>query len=427
MHNKHRSDYRSKQFRANRQALQLEPLEKRLLMAGIADLVVQVPDPAALSSVDQHATHNPQYILPADSCPAVEPGDLTSSAEVFEESRDWRHHSELITTLAQVTTPAGKTPPAREADHVLPKGKNAPPRSLPRLMPNGLFPDGSVRTINPDIDPRVLKQLQQGGQAPIPETIHRPGVGYGAPTNTLAGLDPTLRLLLEMKPNWEHGVGQMIHTYHGIKIHPGNGMPTQQQLFSWLQDFSHFNPGNIATVKLIKPSPLDAPEVANHYYLLFHPLPVGKTQFGDELIGTLNSIQSVVNGPQVAVRLFVDAINNSVTGVTLEGHMLVGARIWGVRSLPGGDLVVETEAWVQRNGQLNNVAMQYGGQFVMGTVWTRYLENIGKAASRDGGSWEFLPATIRSRPGMTHNPLQKMISNKHWNPPIFQKPFNLPR
>ena len=384
-----------------------ESLEQRCLLTGLAELAGQNSHVSEeLSASDQEtARTGPDH------------PDITEIQQAIEETLNWRTESRLIHTLAQATAPSGSQTTPRPRVPLLPQGDPTPSRHLPRPSPIGAFRDGSVKTIHPDIDPRVLQLLREGGRAPIPWTTHRPGVGYGAPTNTLGGLDTTLRLLLEMQPNWEHGTGQMLHSFHGIRIETAGGSTSQQQLFTWLTDFRHFNHNNIAHARVVKPGPLDAGLVADHHYVLFHPLQIGETEAGDELAGILHSIQATVNGPQVAIRLHANLADHYLMGITLGDHMLAGARTWRVRPLPGGDLAVETEAWVQRNGQLNNIAMQYGGQHAMTTVWTRYLSNIGEAATRDGGHWRPLRSHVGYRPDVTRNPFRLRAERHQWTLP----------
>ena len=405
----------------------LEPLEERRLMAGIVSLAIHGIQAVVESTASHHEALRPGQALSPASEETTTRTDTTALGMAIQETVDWRSESALITTLAQAVVQAEKESATRPPAHLLPRGQQVPSRTLPRPSPVGAFRDGSVRTIHPDIDPRVLELLKQGGRAPIPWTTHRPGIAYGAPTHTLAGSDPTLRLLVEMQPNWEHGVGQMMQTYHGIRIRPAGSLVTGPQLFRWLQDFRHFSHGNIAHTRLVRPGALDSPRLADHRYVLFHPLQVGETSAGDELYGMLNSIQSMVNGQQVAIRLFVDPLHWEVMGITLGDHMLSGARRWRVRTLPGGDLIVDTASWFQRNGALNNVALQYGGRNVMTTVWTRYLANIGNAATRDGGSWQFLPAYVRYRPEITRNPFQVKAARKQWIPPLDEEHPDLAR
>jgi hypothetical protein len=396
-------------------------------MTGIVNLAIPVAQAVVELASGRRETGQATTVIPPASQAIDDEPDSTAIQLVIEETRNWRTESALISTLAQATAPPRREPSSRPTDPLLPQGEPTPSRTLPRPSPIGAFRDGSVRTIHPDIDPRVLQLLREGGRAPIPWTTHRPGIAYGAPTNTLAGLDPTLRLLLEMQPNWHHGVGQMLHSYHGVRIQPAGGMVTQQQLFHWLQDFRHFNHNNIAHARMVRPSPLDTRLVADHRYVLFHPLQIGETEAGDELVGILNSIQAMVNGPQVAIRLFVDPANSYLMGITLGDHMLAGARTWRVRTLPGGDLAVETESWTQRNGQLNNFGIQHGGRQVMTTVWTRYLANIGNAATRGGGSWRPMPALVGYRPHVTRNPFQTRAVRNQWIPPLEPESADLSR
>jgi len=395
-----------------------ESLEQRCLMTGLGELAGHSSHASAeLSGSDQETAQAPGDLSPAAQNDMDNP-DITAIQQAIEETHNWRTESRLICTLAQAAAPSGSQTTPRPRDPLLPQGDPTPSRHLPRPSPIGAFRDGSVKTIHPDIDPRVLQLLREGGRAPIPWTTHRPGVGYGAPTNTLGGLDTTLRLMLEMQPNWEHGTGQMMHSYHGIRIETAGGRTSQQQLFTWLMDFRHFNHNNIAHARMVQPSPLDTHLVNGHRYVLFHPLQVGETSAGDELVGILNSIQATVNGSQVAIRLFADPANSYLMGITLGDHMLAGARTWRVRPLPGGDLAVETEAWVQRNGQLNNIAMQYGGRHAMTTVWTRYLSNIGDAATRDGGNWRPIRSYVGYRSDVTRNPFRLRAVRHQWTPPL---------
>ena len=107
--------------------------------------------------------------------------------------------------------------------------------------PQGLFPDGSVRTISPEISLRVFSQMTQHGTAPIPSTLHRTGVGYGAPSSTLAGMDPKLRELTTMKENWDKAYGALTQCTQKIEIAPENADVDIDTIYSWMENFRLFN------------------------------------------------------------------------------------------------------------------------------------------------------------------------------------------
>ena len=390
--------FRSSTRRLNR----IEQLEPRCMMA--AEIQLAEAGQADNSTSLQN---------PATSSEATSSTDLVA-AEVIQQPRDWRIDSALIAAVVQGSPrPASRT----ESPSTFPRGSRSP-SARPYSMPIGLFPDGSVRTIHPDIDPAVLELLQQGGRAPIPSTTHRPGVGYGAPTNTVAGIDPRLRLLVDMTVNWGHGSGPLIHSRHAITIQPDSHSYGAQQIFQWLNNFEQFSHRNIARATLINAGPLDPPALAGHRYVIFHPRTLPDVAANDAIYGMLNTAQRMANPPDVAVRLFSNPEEGFVMGVTLGNHMLVGARRWTVTELVSGELRVETDAWVRCNGELNRIAMQYGGQHMMSVIWRRYLANIGNASTQHGGSWRWTANRITVHPDLRKNPFRVLATRMSWVPQL---------
>lgn len=400
----------------------LEALESRRLMAAEVQL-------ATTEASDNREAQSPpdSPILPAVSEP------VEKNATALRETRDWRIDSALIGGVVGGVLGAAAARPTSDAStqpakpRLYPRGPSAPPTSaVPH--PIGLFPDGSVQTIHPDIDPRVLRLLQQGDRAPIPWTTHRPGVGYGAPTNTLAGIDPRLRVLIGMPMNWSEGVGPLLYSRFAITIRPNSQTFGRAQIQQWLTTFEHFSDGNIAQATVVAASPLDPAELADHRYVVFHPRVLTETHPFDALYGMLNTAQRLVNPPDVAVRLFTPPDQSFLLGITLGNHMLVGARRWHVYELPHGDLRVETDAWVRCNGELNQVALRHGGREMMHIVWCRYLANIGRAATEQGGSWRFTDAHSSLHTNIQTNPFRVLASRHKWVPMVFpEAPSYLPQ
>ena len=165
---------------------------------------------------------------PSDNNSLVQRRNLTietlQSRELF--------YAPLLTPIDTPKPPTADTAPLENTEHTEnqsgPQSQNSNTNTLiPPIFPQGtpfqgsrysptpqgLFPDGSVRTISPEISPQVFSQMTQHGTAPIPSTLHRTGVGYGAPSSTLAGMDPKLRDLTTMKENWDKAYGGT-HSMH---------------------------------------------------------------------------------------------------------------------------------------------------------------------------------------------------------------------
>lgn len=119
--------------------------------------------------------------------------------------------------------------------------------------------------------------------------------------------------------------------------------------------------------------------------------------------GLLNVGQLAIGNPiNIPVQLSYDDQNMTITAQTLGPHMIVGVRKWSVKETDCS-IIIETQAWEQRNGTLNNAAMMLGGKNAMGSIWAQYLRNLadaatgGNAAACDvGESWSTLPSGSRN-------------------------------
>ena len=270
--------------------------------------------------------------------------------------------------------------------------------------PQGLFPDGSVRTISPEISPRVFSQMTQHGTAPIPSTLHRTGVGYGVPSSTLAGMDPKLRELTTMKENWDKAYGALTQCTQKIEIAPENADVDIDTIYSWMENFRLFNEGNIATVEVYKPGPFEFPLPQGESYAVFTVNTLDLSGGEDPYWEMLNSLQLLINDRDIAVKLYSNPEQHQLAAVTLENHMLVGVRVWRVYESTTGWICIETETKEQRNGYLNNLAAQMAARSAMEEVWHRYLDNLGHAATGGTGRYAQLPSRWIQYSDGTPNP-----------------------
>jgi hypothetical protein len=266
-----------------------------------------------------------------------------------------------------LTDPSGLQPP------IFPQGRA--PATSPD--PIGVFSDGSTRTIDDTIDPIVLEQMRRGGSAP--SNVHRPWAPFGLPPGNdgSTAIDRPWTLSY----NFKHATGDLIYSYQAIDI-SGSGKSSSDVL-AWLKDFRYFNNDNIASVRLASPGGFATKEQEGELFALFHPTPLGEMP---SMAGALNSAQYFVNPNDVAVRLFSTDSSPSVMAGTLGNHMISGVRKWTVTEGASG-LTIETEAWEQRNGQINDSAMHLGGKDAMGGIWVTYLTNMARAATANGGSF----------------------------------------
>ena len=261
--------------------------------------------------------------------------------------------------------------------------------------PIGLFPDGSDRTVTSDISPRVAELIIENNTGPLPSTLHRPRIGYGSPTSTLGGMDPKIRELTTMDENWASAHGEVTRCIQRIEIAPENMASDvdKDTLYSWLEDFRVFSPGNIATVKIYRPGPLDFHLPEGESYAIFTVNTLDNSGGRDPYWNTLNTIQLAVNDRNIPVKLYSDPDAHQLAAVTLENHMLVGVRVWRIYELQDGWIRIETESHEQRNGSINNIAAQVAARTTMEEVWRRYLRNLGYAAT--GGTGRFAEMTAQ--------------------------------
>jgi len=292
--------------------------------------------------------------------------------------------------------------------------------------PIGLFPDGSDRTVTSDISPRVVDLMVENNTGPIPSTLHRPRIGYGAPTITLGGMDPKLRELTTMKENWANAHGHVTRCIQRIEIAPENMARDVDidTLYSWLEDFRLFAPGNVATVEIYRPGVLDFQLPDGEGYAIFTVNTLDNSNGHDPYWKTLNTIQLSVNDREIPVKLYSNPQAHQLAAVTLENHMLVGVRVWRLYELQDGWLRIETESHEQRNGYINNVAAQIAARTTMEEVWRRYLRNLGYAATGGTGRYAEMTAQWFDFPKGVKNPWKDLRSIEV--PQVKPDPFGFP-
>ena len=230
---------------------------------------------------------------------------------------------------------------------------------------------------------------------------------------------PTFQALTTIPQNWNSATGELMYSYQGIDVPRGNR--TAQQMFSEMATFQHFNPNNIATAQMITAPAGTVGPNASRRFVMFRADPAVS------VVGGLNFAQQFLNSEWVPVEILTDERNMTITAVTMGDHMIVGVRRWTVVPNADGSYRIETEAWEQRNGMANNVAMVTGvplvlsGKEVMGIVWDVYLNNLGQRATgarRTGGAGDRYTYTAgtnneaglwRHRPRGSENPFRAGI------------------
>ena len=371
----------AKKGRKSERPLRLETLETRTML--YADpLTVSIPDTPVLVGEPDPAGPLPELFLQQQGTSQSNP-------------------SQIDLDVPQ-NNPVPIDPYANDGN-LFPLGRPTPPnRYVP--TPIGVFPDGSVRTVHPEIDPIVVEYMDNHGTGPIRDSLHRPGIGTGAPVGTIAGTDPRLLEHMTLEENWEHGIGPVIQTTQAIEISPDNQHLDVGAIYDILEDFGGFNDGNIADITIHKPGALDSPLVQDQHFAVFTVKTLGDAPLNDPFWHLMNTMQLIINEPNVAVRLHNLPDEHEVFGVTLEKHMLVGARVWRVYEQDSGWIVIETEAWEQRNGVINDVAAEIAGRAAMEEIWTRYLTNVANKAATGEGRFHVLPKTTTVHPAGTANP-----------------------
>ena len=293
--------------------------------------------------------------------------------------------------VSEGPAPRSDTVPSQDStEFFFPRGETAPPFRLPRTTPLGLFHDGSVRAVHPDIDPHVYRALEASGQGPIKSTLHRSTSIYGAPTGTAAGTDPQLLLLAGMRPNWHTATGPLIYTRQSFSLSHLAPRMTTATVYHHLKDFRHFDQNNLAQVKLIRPGILDPAVLQERQFALFRVRVLLETRIEHTHWALANTIQRLVNANPVAVELHYHDRFHMIEAVTLGNHMLVGIRRWQVIPAGSRGIQVTSESWTRCNGKLNRLAMQGLGPLAMEHIWSKYLFNIGHAVKMPGSriTWQ---------------------------------------
>ncbi len=304
--------------------------------------------------------------------------------------------------------------------HLFPRGKEFnSTRFTP--VPQGLFPDGSVQSMSPTISPRGYQHLVDNGKAPIRSTLHRPGVGYGAPTATLAGMNPKIRELTTMQENWDKAHGHVVQCTQRIEIAPENAAIDIDTIYRWMEDFRLFNDGNIATVQVYKPGPFEFPLPEGESYAVFTVNTLDNSHGDDPYWEMLNTLQLLINDRDIAVKLHSDPEKHQLAAVTLENHMLVGVRVWRIYENELGWIRIETESREQRNGVINNMAAEMAARSAMEEVWLRYLKNLGHAITKGSGHYSTSPAQWTQYPKGIENPWKDV---KNIPLPVISPPEN---
>jgi hypothetical protein len=343
----------------------------------------------------------------------------------------------VLSVVAQATTASkkkGSLKPARSTPYIsersrpgidtvgspgttgsfFPRGESAPPFHLSRSIPQGLFHDGSVRAVHPDIDPHVYRALQVSGQGPIKSTLHRSTSIYGAPTGTAAGTDPQLLLLAGMRTNWETATGPLTYTRQSFSITDLDPRMTAATVYHHLKDFRHFDQNNLAQVKLVRSGILDPAVLQERQFALFRVRVLLETRVQHTHWALANTIQRLVNANPVAVELHYHDRLRMIEAVTLGNHMLVGMRRWQVIPTGPRGIQVTSESWTRCNGKLNQVAMQGLGPLAMERIWSKYLSNIGQTVKMPGSQLTWQPLTHQDFKVTTRFPLPPRFQ---WPPP----------
>lgn len=271
----------------------------------------------------------------------------------------------------------------RSPASLFPQGDPAPPFQLPGSIPLGLFRDGSVRSVDPGIDPHVYQAWQSNRQGPIEQTLHRSTSLYGAPIRMAAGTDPQLLILAGLKPNWAAATGNLTYSQQSIfipQIKPGMSTET---IYRQLKDFRHFDQDNLAQVKVIRAGALAPTALQQRQFALFRVRLLLETKPLHTHWALANTLQGLVNSNPVAVELHYHDKLRMVEAITIGNHMLVGSRRWHVIETSKQSVRVTSEAWVHANGKLNEFAMQSLGPLAMKRIWSQYLANIGEAVTAD--------------------------------------------
>ena len=321
---------------------------------------------------------------------------VTDSVLSLVSQAAYREKKETLCPKKSASTQLAQRPPTAKPDDcsagqgpipLFPQGDPAPPFRLPESIPLGLFRDGSVRAVHPDIDPHVYRAWQSNRQGPIEQTLHRSTSFYGAPVRMAAGTDPQLLILAGLKPNWTAATGKLTYSKQSIFIPQIGPFLSTDTIYRQLKDFRHFDQDNLAQARVIRAGALDSATLQQRQFALFRVRLLLETKPLETHWALANTLQGLVNSNPVAVELHYHDRLRMVEAITIGNHMLVGSRRWHVIKTGKHSVRVTSEAWVRPNGKLNEFAMQSLGPLAMERIWSQYLVNIGKAVKLRGSQF----------------------------------------
>ncbi|MFP6670122.1 MAG: hypothetical protein VB857_01805 [Pirellulaceae bacterium] len=326
-----------------------------------------------------------------------------SVLSLVSQAADRQKKESLCPEKSASTQLAQRPPTAKPADcsagpgpiPLFPQGDPAPPFRLPKSIPLGLFRDGSVRAVHPDIDPHVYRAWQSSQQGPIEQTLHRSTSPYGAPVRMAAGTDPQLLILSGLRPNWQAATGKLLYSKQSIFIPSIKPWLSTGSIYRQLKDFRHFDQDNLAQARVIRAGALDSATLQGRQFALFRVRLLLETKPLETHWALLNTLQTLVNTNPVAVELHYHDKHHMVEAVTIGNHMLAGSRRWCVIKTGDQSVHVTSEAWVRPNGKLNEFAIQSLGPLAMERIWSQYLINIGNAVKLTGSQFVHGPVLHR--------------------------------
>ena len=374
----------------------IESLTKRRLLAA-APLEFGSEQPASLTDKNPATTPATKNLVETSGHAPKRQHISDSVLSLVSQARDRTAKQRPTTTepiFQQMPQRLLSKPPLPARTGLYPQGDPAPPFRLPSGIPQGLFRDGSVRAVHPEIDPHVYREWQKHELGPLETTLHRSTSPYGAPVRMAAGTDPQLLILAGLKPNWPAATGKLTYSRQSVFIPRIKPWLCTETIYRQLKDFRHFNQDNLAQVRIIRAGALDPAAIQNRQFALFRVRLLLETKPLDSHWALANTLQGLVNSNPVAVELHYHDKLRMVEAITLGDHMLVGCRRWHVIATSKQSVRVISEAWVRPNGKLNEFAMESLGPLAMERIWAQYLANISNATKLRGSQ-------------ILHDPLQQ--------------------
>ena len=150
----------------------------------------------------------------------------------------------------------------------------------PSPSPVGLFPDGSVRTLDSGMSPQVLDLLNKGGSGPvIPPHIPGSPLAFSPTPSTVRPWTLT--------QNFPFGTGDLIYSYQSVSICKAASTQTSREIYNRMKSFTYFGQGNIAGVSTVTPGAFEPLGAQGRTFALFvvrgvsslaQPKPVGAWQ-----------------------------------------------------------------------------------------------------------------------------------------------------